>query len=80
MSFDWQFVAVIACVAWAAVVVVRRALRLFRDEPTKGCGSGGCSACPSNSSGAAAANDGFVTLQTLVQSSQSVLETKRKTG
>ena len=75
-SFDWQLVTVVVCVAWAAVVIARRAMRLFSESSSSGCGSGGCSACPSNSSGAeAASNEGFVSLQSLVQSSQSVHET-----
>ncbi len=81
MSIDWQFVAVIACVAWAAAVVVRRAMRLFRGETSKGCGSGGCSACPSNLPGAeAASQEGFVSLQSLAQSGQSVTEMKKDFG
>lgn len=73
-SFDWQFVAVVACVAWAAVVVVRRAMGLFGESPSKDCGTGGCSACPSNQSAESSdhPNDGFVPLQTLVETSQSV--------
>ena len=81
MSFDWQLVAVVACVAWAAAVIVRRVMRLFTESPSNGCGSGGCSACPSNSSGTeAASNEGFVSLQSLVQSSQSVMDTEKKIG
>lgn len=77
MSFDWQLVAVITCVAWAAVVVARRVIRLFRDEPSKGCGSGGCSACPSKPSGVEpSSTEGFVSLQSLVQSGQSVSDKK----
>ena len=75
MSFNWQLVAVVACVAWAAAVVVRRAMRLFSESPSNGCGSGGCSTCPSNTPGAeAASNEGFVSLQSLVLSGQSVHE------
>lgn len=74
MSFDWQFVAVVACVAWAAAVVVRRTIRLFSKESSNGCGSGGCSACPSNQSvdSHCQSDEEFVPLQTLVQSSRSV--------
>lgn len=72
--FDWQLVAVLACVAWAAIVVVRRTVRLFDASPTKGCGSGGCSACPSDLSVSSNVHskEGFVPLQTLVNASQSL--------
>jgi len=77
MSFEWQIVVVVACVVWAAAFVVRRVTKLFRDEPSKGCGSGACSACPSNSPKAGTAIEpGFVPLQTLVQSSHVVSESK----
>ena len=36
MSFDWQLVAVVACVAWAAAVIVRRVMRLFTESPSNG--------------------------------------------
>ena len=74
-SFDWQLVAVVACVVWAAAVIALRVKRLFSESPEKGCGSGGCSSCPSNTPGAESKpHDGFVSLQSLVQSSQSVHE------
>ena len=71
MSFDWQLVAVVACVAWATSVIVRRARGLFRESSSNGCGSGGCSACPSNQTAEpdGQLRDGFVSLQTLVDSS-----------
>ncbi|MCX7409310.1 MAG: hypothetical protein NTZ32_14620 [Planctomycetales bacterium] len=80
-SFDWQLAAVIPFVALAAWVIVRRVMRLFHESPSPGCGSGGCSSCPSNatqnnSTGSRSSRqgspttDGFVSLQTLVQSSQ----------
>ena len=74
MFIDCQLVAVVACVAWAAAVVVRRAMRLFSEPPSQGCGSGGCSSCPSNQSGDASgrADDGFVPLQTLVEANRPV--------
>ena len=81
MSIDWQLVAVVACVVWAAAVIVRRAMRLFGKESSNGCGSGGCSACPSNSPGdEAASKEGFVPLQSLVQSSLSVKDKEKKVG
>jgi hypothetical protein len=41
---DWQTIAVVLCVAFAAVVLVRRGIALFRGKPGGGCGS-----CPSKS-------------------------------
>jgi hypothetical protein len=48
LKFDWQFVVVVACVVWAAAVLVMRGYRLFRTPSSTSCGSGGCHACPSN--------------------------------
>ena len=50
MSFDWQFVVVVACVTWAVVVLIMRGYRLVREPSSTSCGSGGCHGCPSNSS------------------------------
>ena len=85
-SYEWQLAAVIPCVALAAWMIVRRVMRLFRETPSSGCGSGGCSSCPSNATAddslagnstgrASTSTDGFVSLQSLVQSSHAVHET-----
>lgn len=73
-SNNWQLVAVAACVVWAVFVIARRGMRLFGESESKVCGPGGCSTCPSNQSveSSARRNDGFVPLQTLVETSRSV--------
>ncbi|MEX0700823.1 MAG: hypothetical protein WD069_01895 [Planctomycetales bacterium] len=45
MTFDWQTITAVACVAAAALFLGRRALRLFAGRG--GCGTGGCGTCPS---------------------------------
>ena len=50
LSFDWQFVVVVACVTWAVVVLIMRGYRLVREPSSTSCGSGGCHGCPSKSS------------------------------
>jgi hypothetical protein len=47
MDSDWQTIVVLACVAWAAAVVVRRGCRLVR----AGRGTGDVSACSGCSGG-----------------------------
>ncbi len=47
MDFDWQTIVVLACVAWAAAIVVRRGWRLVR----AGKGTGDVSACSGCSGG-----------------------------
>jgi hypothetical protein len=49
VNYDWQSVVVIASAIWAVGVIVRRAYHLFDESSKAGCGSGGCSGCPSNS-------------------------------
>ena len=48
LSFDWQFVVVVACVTWAAAVLIMRGFRLVREPSSTSCGSEGCHGCPSN--------------------------------
>jgi len=45
-----QEVATFVLVGMAALFVVRRAWLVFHPDAPKGCGSGGCSSCPSNAS------------------------------
>ena len=49
MNVDWQLGVVLLCMVWAAVVIGRYGYQLFSPIPSKGCGSGGCHGCPSNS-------------------------------
>lgn len=68
MDVNWQFVATIACIALAAVIVLRRIVRLFR-SPASGCGSA-CSGCSKQGSSPTA--DGFVSLDSLVKGTASL--------
>jgi len=49
---NWQTWVALACVAWAVVMIVRRASRLVRSGGEGACGSGGCGSCPSESESA----------------------------
>jgi hypothetical protein len=44
MTLDWQTLIVLACVAWAAAVVLRRGWRLLRPSAGSSCSGchGGC--------------------------------------
>ena len=44
MEFNWQTIAVAACIAWALTIVVRRGWRLVRAGPETG-GQSTCSGC-----------------------------------
>jgi hypothetical protein len=59
---DGQLLLALACVAVAAAVLVRRFVLLVKDPKGNGCGSGGCSRCPTNRPNTA---DGFVSLNEL---------------
>jgi|GEM_PF-3038722 len=62
-DIDWQTAVALLCVLLAATILVRRAVRLFRNDSPVGCGAGGCSDCPS-SSPAAEASKTLVSLET----------------
>jgi hypothetical protein len=69
MGSDWQIVATVALIAIAALVVMRRVIRLFFSSEPTGCQTGGCSSCPSAKPGASNASGGdFVSLETLISS------------
>lgn len=69
MGADWQTVATVAVIAIAAMVVVRRVIRLFFSSAPAGCQTGGCSTCPSAKQGGSKAPAGdFVSLETLILS------------
>lgn len=64
MSFDWQTMIALACVAMAALFLARRAQRLFAGGG--GCG-GGCGSCAAKSSarGGDSGGGAFVALESL---------------
>ncbi len=68
-----QNVIALACVALAALVLIRRAVRLFSGEST-GCGTGSCGSCPSAKPQVA---DSFVPLEQLSVRSPSRDEASR---
>ncbi len=82
MTFsNWQIVATGVCIAVAALMVLRRVIRLFSPSSQSGCQTGGCSACPSHQpSDAPPQTPGFVSLESLVKSSQAVNSTGPGTG
>lgn len=41
----WQLIVSLLCVAWASVVLVRAAIRLFTSPDQAGCSSGACGSC-----------------------------------
>lgn len=49
VNFDWQLGVVLLCMVWAVAVIGRYGYQLFSPAPSKGCGSGGCHGCLSNS-------------------------------
>jgi hypothetical protein len=68
---NWQFVATLACIGIAALVVLRRVLRLIGSSQTDGCGTGSCSTCPTaHFNSASSPAEGFVPLESLVTSGQ----------
>jgi hypothetical protein len=69
MGSDWQIVATVGLIAVAAMVVVRRVIRLFFSTEPSGCQTGGCSSCPSAKQGGSTTPAGdFVSLETLISS------------
>ena len=70
---NWQIVATAACIALAALIVLRRLIGLFSTSSGTGCQTGGCSECPSqNQEGSTPAAHDFVSLESLVNSSTTV--------
>jgi hypothetical protein len=76
MFSNWQTVATAACIALAVLIVVRRLVGLFSTSRSSGCQTG-CTACPSRpGDGAAPTNHDFVSVQSLVDSSQAFKESQ----
>lgn len=68
MSLDWQTWMALGVVLLCALWFLRQVVRPVRS--TSGCGTA-CSTCPSATSArSATATDGFVSMQSLVQSAE----------
>jgi len=46
---NWQLLFALLCVAWAAVALIRRGLRLIQEKSSNSCGALGCDSCPVDS-------------------------------
>ncbi len=50
-QWDWQLTIATLCVGWAAVVLLRRAQRLWSARNAGSCEAAGCDACSAESAG-----------------------------
>ena len=72
---NWQIVATAACIALAALIVLRRLIGLLSASGPTGCQTGGCSECPTqHQAGSTPTAHDFVSLESLVKSSTTVKE------
>jgi hypothetical protein len=61
MTWDWQQIVALACVAGAALLLCRRVIRLWKGSAEGGCGSG-CQTCAVKDPASGPARKPLVTL------------------